>query len=116
MAAMSTDMSHSPTGRSAAFAQEARDPLLMFVADAHAVAAASDPMLAGLLANILGPRPACARDTWRGDRREALELCRRLLSYVRQDVADRRLDVSLGYIAIELEGLRVARSGNRLTH
>lgn len=74
-----------------------------FIADAHAVAMASDPMLAGLLAGLLGRgSPEHAVTEWHGERRDGLELCRRLLTYLRQDVADKRIDVSLGYIAVEL--------------
>jgi len=102
---MSTDACHSPSpsplGR-----PDVHDPLVVFVTHAHAVATGADPMLANLLASILGGDHARhGRARWNGDRREGLELCQRLLLYVRHEVADRRIDVSLRYIAGELESM-----------
>lgn len=114
---MSADVSPSLIIRPAPW-REPRDPLTAFVAQAHAVAAATDPMLAGLLAGILGAEGAgeCC-GPWRGDRRQGLELCRRLLLYVRPEADDRRrIDVSLGYIAGELAAIRTPQPHARLTH
>lgn len=102
MAPMTTDASAILVS-AAAVRDDSRDVMRTFVADAHVVARAADPMLAGLLEGIIGH--GASEDTgtgWRGERRDGLELCRRLLTYLRQDVSDRRLDVSLGYIAGEL--------------
>lgn len=100
---MSVDSRSIRFGLQTPFRDEARETLTEFVAEAYMVATATDPMLATLLAGMLGERAPCeVRPEWRGDRREGLELCRRLLSYLRHDVADKRLDVSLSYISGEL--------------
>lgn len=102
---MSTDVYSAPF-QTSALRRDAHDPLIVFVWHAHSVARSADPMLAGLLAAILiGHHAQEDGQEWRGDRREGLELCRRLLLYVRHDVADRRIDVSLGYIAGELAAI-----------
>lgn len=97
--------------------REPLDALTVFVIHAHAVAQATDPMLAGLLAGILGAeRSGDPGAAWSGDRREGLELCRRLLLYVRPEAADRRIDVSLGYIASELAAIGAPQPEARLAH
>lgn len=92
-----------------------RDPYVVFLTDAYAVAEVTDPMLASLLSGMIGHEPAEVRPPWMGERREGLELCQRLLTYVRQELSDRRLDVSLGYIAVELGSLHGA-SGSPIAH
>lgn len=94
--------SHQIVSRAAA-----DEALASLIASAYAVAVAADPMLAGLIGVLIPDHASAlpAERPWRGDRRTGLEFCDRLLRYVRHDVRDERIDVSLRYIAFELSSV-----------
>lgn len=80
----------------------------IFIGTALAIAQSIDPMLAQLLRRAAGRLGESGAEAgpWRGDRRQGLELCLRMLLYVRPEILDPDVgspfDLSLRYIACEL--------------